>query len=87
MKRFTGKTLLATEFGWDNSEMEECRYQSGRTDRPVFVINDDYYCAVKIGQKPAKHYDGGQWNWQQKSSRFAESNGWQIWIAKNGDEI
>ncbi|KUP30285.1 hypothetical protein JR311_19665 (plasmid) [Bacillus velezensis] len=82
MKRYTGKTMLAMVFGWDNSDMAECQYKSGRTDRPVFVINEDYYCAVKIGQKPAKNYEGIEWDWEKVKSSFAESNGWQVWKAK-----
>lgn len=81
-KRYNGKTMLAMVFGWDNSDMEDCRYQAGRTDRPVFTINEDYYCAVKIGQNPAKSYDGVQWEWEKVESKFAESNDWQVWVAK-----
>lgn len=83
MKRYTGKTLLATAFGWDNADMEECRYQAGRSDRPVFTINEDYYCAVKIGQKPARSLNGIQWEWRKETSSFAESVGWQIWVSKS----
>jgi len=82
MKRYTGKTMLAMVFGWDNADIEDCRYQAGRTDRPVYTINEDYYCAVKIGQNPARNRDGDQWNWEKVESQFAESNGWQVWVAK-----
>lgn len=70
-------------FGWDNADMEDCRYHGGRTDRPVFIINDDYYCAVKIGQKPSKEFEGIPWQWERVISTFAEAEGWQVWKASS----
>lgn len=74
--------MLSMVFGWDSSDMEDCRYQAGRTNRPVYTINEDYYCAVKIGQKPAKSHAGIQWEWEKVESTIAESEGWQVWVCK-----
>jgi hypothetical protein len=82
MKRYTTKSILATEFGWDSSDLEDYRYHYGRTNKPVYAIGQEYFCAVKIDQKPAKHQESIEWNWEKYNSKFAESNGWQIWVAK-----
>jgi hypothetical protein len=82
MKRYSAKSILATEFGWDNSDLEDYRYHYGRTNKPVYAIGQEYFCAVKMDQKPAKHQEIIEWNWEKYNSKFAESNGWQIWVAK-----
>ena len=82
MKRYTAKTILAMQFGWDSSDLEDYRYHYGRTNKPVYAIGEEYFCAVKIGQKPAKHQEQIDWDWKEYNSSFAESNGWQIWVAK-----
>lgn len=83
MKRYQAKTILAMEFGWDSSDLDDYRYHYGRTSKPVFAIGNEYFCAVKIDQKPAKHYDNEEWEWEKYKSSFAESNGWQIWVSKD----
>ena len=83
MKSYTAKTILATQFGWDLSDLEDYRYQYGRTDRPVYAIGNECFCAVKIGQKPAKHQGGINWEWEKDHSVFAESYGWQNWKASD----
>lgn len=80
--RHSCKSILGMEFGWSNADLEECRYHYGRTNKPVYVIGNDYYCAAKIGQKPAKHQDGIQWEWKEYKSSFAEKQGWQIWVSE-----
>jgi hypothetical protein len=81
MKRYQAKTILATEFGWDTSDLEDYRYHHGRTNKPIYAIGQEYFCAVKIDQKPAKH-DTIEFNWEKYNSSFATSNGWQIWVVK-----
>jgi hypothetical protein len=82
MTRYTSKTILSMEFGMSSSDMEDYRYHYGRTNKPVYAIGNEYYCAVKIGQKPAKHKEDISWNWKEYSSSFAEHKGFQIWVAK-----
>ncbi len=81
MKRYTSKTVLAMVFGWDNNEMNDYRYKAGRTDKPVYTIDGDYYCATKIGKRPAKSLYGLDWEWKKVESSFAESIGWRVWKA------
>lgn len=79
MKRYTTAHVLAEVFSWDYSDIQECRYQYGRTSKPVFTIGDDYYTATKIGQKPPKHSGGLDFNWEKVESKIADSIGWQVW--------
>lgn len=81
MKRYTAPTVLAMEFCWSNSDLQEYRYQYGKTDRPIYAIGDYYWCAVKVGQKPAKH-QSIDFEWEKYDSKFATSIGWQIWRHK-----
>jgi len=78
MKRYTAPSVLAQEFCMDISDMQHYRYHYGRTNRPIYAIGDTYFCAVKKGQKPAKHQDI-KFDWIEYKSSFADSIGWQIW--------
>jgi hypothetical protein len=80
--RYNARTILAMEFSFDSSELREYQYHAGRTDKPVYAIGNAYYCATKIGQKPAKHREGMEWLWQTYNSSFAKNQGYQIWIAQ-----
>jgi hypothetical protein len=70
------------QFGMGIADLEDYRYHYGRTNKPVFAIGNEYYCAVKNGQQPAKHRDEIKWEWEKYFSSYAESIGWQIWVAK-----
>lgn len=61
--------------------MKDSRYQHGRSDKPIYVVGNDYYCAGKIGTKPAKHKDG-EFEWKEYKSWFADKIGWQVWECK-----
>lgn len=81
MKRYTSKQVIATQLGWDQSELEEYRYHYGRTDKAVYAIGEKYYCATPKDKQPAKQNDGIQWEWKEKKSSYADSIGWIIWEA------
>ena len=81
-KRYTAAHVLAQEFSWDFADMQERRYQYGRTNRPIYEFGGYYWSAVKEGQKPAKH-DNIEYEWEKHPSTFAASIGWQIWKCKS----
>ena len=81
MKRYTAPHVLAQEFCMNFSDIQEYRYHYGHTDRPIYAIGQEYYCAVKIGQKPAKHRSM-DFDWKEYNSSFAKSIGWQIYVCK-----
>lgn len=83
MKRYTAAHVLAMEFSTDFADIQEGRYNYGHTDKPVFVIGNDYYSAVKKGTKPPKQYDNpDRFEWVEKPSRFADSIEWTIYVSK-----
>jgi len=82
MKRYTSASVIAMELCWDISELNECRYQAGRSDKPIYSIGDKYYCASPLAKKPAKHWTI-EFEWERYNSKFAESIGWQIWVSDN----
>jgi hypothetical protein len=80
MKRYTAASVLATEWSMDISDINEYRYHYGMTTKPVYSIDNAYYCATRKGQKPAKHRSI-EFEWKEHSSKFADSINWQIWVA------
>jgi len=68
--------VLAFYWGCDVSDVKDCRYQSTRTNIPVFTANESYWCVTKHNEKPAK---GDEWNWVKQLDETANSQGWQIW--------
>jgi hypothetical protein len=78
MKRYTSAQVIAETFGIDFSDMKDYRYQAGRSDKPIYSIDDDYYCASKIGNKPAEHFTI-DFEWSKQESVFADKIGWQVW--------
>lgn len=83
MKRYTAPHVLAMEFCWDYSDLQDYRYHYGRTDRPVYAIGEKYYCASPNGKGPAKYYgDKYRFEWKECVSSFADSIGWTIYESK-----
>lgn len=76
--RYTAATVLAMEFCADRRDIQEARYQYGRTTRPVYVLNEVYWCAIPVGLKPPTHHTLS-FSWYAYVSSFAESIGWQIY--------
>jgi len=62
----------------------ELSTETGRYSKKVHTIGNDYYCACKIGEKPAKNNrDGGvEFDWVKCNFWFAEKIGWQVWKHK-----
>ena len=82
MKRYSTALVLAETFNFDFSEIKDYQYQAGRSDRPIYTVGDNYYCAGRIGAKPAKHWSR-EFKWVRYASVFANEVGWQVWEAKS----
>jgi len=82
MKRYTAAEVIAIEFCSDISDIKDGRYQPGQSDKPIYVVGNDYYCATRQGQKPAKLRGSDRFEWMKYKSSFADSIGWQIWECK-----
>jgi len=84
MKRYTAPLVIAETFYLDYAEMKDSKYKPWQTDKPVYIVGDDYYCAGKIGTKPAKSTRNGQieFEWKEYKSWFADQIGWQVWEHK-----
>lgn len=78
-KRYSSAGILAMNWCCDIKDIKSGVYQPGYSDKPIYVINDDYFCATPINKKPAKHRNDN-FEWEKYKSDFAESLGWQIWI-------
>ena len=81
MKRYNSAEVIAETFSLDFAEMKELRYQAGRSDKPIYTIGGNYYCACKIGNKPSKHWTIN-FDWEKIDSAFADKIGWQVWESK-----
>jgi len=81
MKRYSTSLVIAETFGMDYSDMKEYQYQPGRSNKPIYNMGNDYYCASKIGVKPAKHWTM-EFEWKEYKSSFADNIGWQVWECK-----
>jgi hypothetical protein len=65
-KRRTAAEIIAFHFGWDITDVRDCRYQPTRYTAPaIFTIGDDYYCAPTKGQKLPKG-----WAWTGFSHHY-----------------
>ena len=74
MKR--SNTILAETFGWDVSEVSECRYQR-YTSPSVYSIGDRYFSVSKT--KP-KHGDVGN-AWVKHTDQWAaERSNTIVWV-------
>ena len=68
VKRRTAASLIAFHFGWDQTEVSECRYQQAVYHTPaVYVIGDDYYAAPSDNRTP--RYQVGQ-RWKQVAEYY-----------------
>ena len=81
MKRYSAASIIAIEFCCDIQDIKEGQYQAGFSDRAIYVLDNDYWCAVPLGKKPAKHREI-DFEWIKWKSDYIESLGWQIWTCK-----
>jgi len=75
------REAIAHHLMLDYYEVEDYRYHYGHTTQPVYAI-DDYYCAVKANQKPAKHRYDMDFNWVEIADEFLNKNGYKIYKSK-----
>lgn len=76
MKIKTRIQALAMFWGCDTEDVKECRYQSTRTNIPVFTSDNNYWCITKDTESPAK---GEEWNWFEQFDPLVNKDGWRIW--------
>lgn len=78
------KEAIASAVGFDYAELEEYRYASLETSRPVYAIGEEYYCAGKkhpknlLNLKWEKAPDECQWDAKRKNT--------VVWVANCIDE-
>ena len=70
---------IATHLGMDIVEVREYRYHQGRTNLPVWSIDNHFYCVTKGNQKPARHRDGLEFNWVRVKDNYVELDDWLIY--------
>jgi hypothetical protein len=69
---------LAVYWGCDVEDVKNCRYQSTRTNIPVFTSDENYWCATKKNERPAS---GDEWCWTEQIDNYVNKYGWRIWKA------
>lgn len=75
---------LARHLDWDIADLRDYRYHYGRTSVPVWSVGDTYYCVTKDSQKPARHRDGIEWGWVDKTADITlKSLGFRVWESKS----
>jgi len=84
MKRYTAADIISNTLYLDYAEMKDSQYCPGRYSKKVYVIGNDYYCACKIGDKPAKsiRQGGTDFDWIAIESWYGDDKGWQVWEHK-----
>lgn len=74
---------MAVYWGCDVGDVDDCRYQSTRTNIPVWTADDDCFCITKTHEKPAIHKNAvSQWNWKPMTDKMLEKQGWKVWKAE-----
>lgn len=63
-KQRSAASIIAMWFCTDGPSVSEGKYHHGRTNIPVYVLGNDYYCCPTAGGKPATHRDGDSWDWK-----------------------
>jgi len=76
-KRANTKTILASTFGWDVSEVDHYRYQSTRTKQAIYSVGDLY---LAVGQNKPKEF-GPHWA-AYGDQFFAQKAGTVLWVLR-----
>ncbi len=80
----TAKQALAQHWQMDLDDMSHYRYKGRLTDKPVYSIDNEYYCASK--GKPSKEIGtniGDTYQWEEVKDDFVNSQGWKIFKASS----
>lgn len=75
-KRATAATVLAQNWGWDRSDVDEHRYQGGHTPVPVFAFDDGYYC---VSKRTPPAFLGLKWTKWTGNQSVATLYGTTVW--------
>jgi hypothetical protein len=77
---------VAEHLGWDAAEIEDYRYQPGRTPCPIYAVGGNEYLAA-AKRPPKTTYDAGfmgGWEcsrWEPAPSRFPNPTGLTVYRA------
>ena len=84
MKRYTAADVISNTFYMDYADMKDSQYCPGMYNKKVYVIGNDYYCACRVGEPPAKSIRQGKndFEWVAIDSWYGEKIGWQVWECK-----
>lgn len=66
-------TLIAEHFGMDSRDVYETRHHYGRTARPIYVLDGEYYCVSRT--RPTDEYGNG---WEPLATLPTTT----IWVSK-----
>lgn len=75
--RFTVRMALAEHWMADFAEVEDYRYQSGRTPCPIYTSGNDYYTATSGFRHPRTNDEYRAW--VRVPSDVTARFGWHIW--------
>lgn len=77
----TPTQALATHLQMDIQELKDYRYHYGHTTKPVYAINENYYCCTKNKEKPATYRRQSMiFEWVEVKDEFINSFGYKIWM-------
>ena len=74
-------SILAQEWGWSSQDVQEHRYQYGRTPTPVYAFDDGYY-TVSPGKPKTTAEHAFDWQVWAGNQTIAAAHGTRIWHAK-----
>jgi len=72
------KAIIAATFGLDSRDVEEYRYQPGRTQQAIYAISDYYFAC---GKRKPKDEVGDEWQ-RVKDQFWAAQNNTVLWASK-----
>lgn len=73
------RDAFAQHMMFDYAETEDYRYHYGHTTQPVWATDGLYICVTKHNQKPAKHRNNFEWDWNEVRNDLVNKDGYKIW--------
>ena len=75
-KTKTSKEVLAMYLGWDILELKEYLYQPSLYTASVYAVGQNYYCAVRVGHRPAEPTrQNRSFSWKEVDAKWARDLG------------
>ena len=75
----TAARILAQSWGWDISDVQEHRYQYGKTKRPIYAFDEGYY-TVSTEMPKDSEYTWQIWSGDQTIAKLSNTI---IWFSAN----